>query len=321
MFASLRLGRNTAATLRRARPAGPVRRLPVRLLMVAGLVAAILGACSGSATPAASGGPSILATTTVFADIVHQVAGTRFSVASIVPSSVDPHEYEPKPDDAKRVAAARLIVSNGLGVDEFLDELLTTTGSQSARLVLSDGIDPIVDAGEANPHVWLDPTLVRDHFVPAIVAKLSELDPAGADTFKKNGDAYKQQLTDLDKELLDKVAKLPAANRKLVLSHDAFPYFARHFGFETVGVILDNPGQDPSAGELAALVKLVKAAGVKAIFSEAQFSPKLAQTLAEEAGVKEVVTDLYTDALGPAPEDSYIGIMRWDVDRVVKALG
>ena len=87
-----------------------------------------------------------------------------------------------------------------------------------------------------------------------------------------------------------------------------------------VGVVLANVGQDPTAGDLATLVEKVKAAGVKAVFSEAQFSPKLSQTLADEAGVRQVVTTLYNDALGPAPADTYLGLMRWNVDRVVEAL-
>ena len=95
---------------------------------------------------------------------------------------------------------------------------------------------------------------------------------------------------------------------------------AGHFGFELVGVILANVGQEPTAGELAALVDKVKSAGVKAVFSEAQFSPKLSQTLAQEAGITKVVTTLYNDALGPAPADSYLGLMRWNVDQIVAAL-
>ena len=102
--------------------------------------------------------------------------------------------------------------------------------------------------------------------------------------------------------------------------HDAFPYFARHYGFELVGVIVENVGQEPSAAELATLVDTVKAAHVKAVFSEAQFNPKLSKTLAQEAGITQVVTTLYNDALGPAPADTYLGLMRWNVDEIVKAL-
>jgi len=105
-----------------------------------------------------------------------------------------------------------------------------------------------------------------------------------------------------------------------VTFHDAFPYFASHYGFELIGVVLANVGQEPTAADLAALVQKVKAAGVKAVFSEAQFNPKLAQTLADEAGIQRVVTTLYNDALGPAPADSYPGMMRWNVDQIVEAL-
>ena len=121
--------------------------------------------------------------------------------------------------------------------------------------------------------------------MPAIAAALAKLDPAGAATYAANAAAYTTQLDTLDAANKAKIATIPVANRKLVTFHDAFPYFAAHYGFELIGVILANVGQEPSAAELAALVEKVRAAGVKAVFSEAQFSPKLAQTLAQEAGV------------------------------------
>jgi ABC-type Zn uptake system ZnuABC Zn-binding protein ZnuA len=106
----------------------------------------------------------------------------------------------------------------------------------------------------------------------------------------------------------------------LVTFHEAFPYFAARYGFQLIGVITPSPGQEPSAGELARLIDTVKAARVKAVFSEAQFSPKLTQTLAQEAGVQEVVSDLYNDSLGDPPVDSYLGMMRYNVQRIVQAL-
>jgi ABC-type Zn uptake system ZnuABC Zn-binding protein ZnuA len=161
---------------------------------------------------------------------------------------------------------------------------------------------------------------VKSGYLPTIVTALSALAPADAPTFQANAATYGTQLDALDAELKANVDTLPAANRKLVTFHDAFPYFARHFGFELVGVVVANVGQEPNAAELAALVEKVKTAGVKAVFSEAQFNPKLAQTLADEAGIKQVVTTLYNDALGPAPADSYPGMMRWNVDHIVEAL-
>jgi ABC-type Zn uptake system ZnuABC Zn-binding protein ZnuA len=113
---------------------------------------------------------------------------------------------------------------------------------------------------------------------------------------------------------------IPVANRKLVTFHDAFPYFAKHYGFEVIGVILSNVGQEPTASELAALVDRVRAAHVKAVFSEAQFSPELAHTLAEEAGITTVVTTLYNDTVGPPPNDTYLAMMEWNVNEIVQAL-
>ena len=320
MRPSLRLSRITTETAARA-----------PLIAFAALAMLASSACgpAASSSAAGSGGPptpaadaiKVVTTTTVFADIVQNVGGSRVVATSIIPAGVGPEDYEPKPDDARKLSDAKLVVSNGVGLDNFLDRLLASgTGGKTPQLVLGDGIPTITVDGEANPHFWLDPSLVKQYYVPKIAAKLSDIDPAGKATYDANAAAYSSTLDGLDAELKAKIATIPEANRKLVTFHDAFPYFARHFGFELVGVILANVGQEPTAGELAALVDKVKSAGVKAVFSEAQFSPKLSQTLAQEAGITKVVTTLYNDALGPAPADSYLGLMRWNVDQIVAAL-
>ena len=306
MWAALRLG-----------------RMPTTLLAAFGLAAGLV-ACQGpGSSPAspASGGLKVVTTTTVFADIVRKIGGDRVAVSSIIPAGVGPEDYEPKPDDAKLLSAAQLIISNGVGLDDFLDDLLASgSGGSAPRLVLGEGIPTVTEEGAENPHFWLDPSLVKEHYVPSVAAKLAEIDPAGRASYEAAAATYSTALDTLDTELKAKVDQVPNANRKLVTFHDAFPYFARHFGFELVGVILQNPGQEPTAAELAALVDQVKAAGVKAVFSEAQFSPKLAETLATEAGITNVVTTLYNDSLGPPPADTYIGLMHWDVDQIVAAL-
>jgi ABC-type Zn uptake system ZnuABC Zn-binding protein ZnuA len=291
-------------------------------VVVAGVL--VLAACQGSGS-AGSTSPQaavkVVTTTTVFADIVQRVGGDRVAASSIVPPGVGPEDYEPKPDDAKKLADAKLVVSNGVGLDDFLDDLLAAGSAEGTpRLVLGDGIPSVTIDGEENPHFWLDPNLVKQYYLPAIAAKLSGIDPAGKATYDANVVAYGAELDALDTELKAKVGQIPEANRKLVTFHDAFPYFAKHFGFELVGVILENPGQEPTAADLAALVEKVKAAGVKAVFSEAQFNSKLSETLAQEAGITKVVTTLYNDALGPAPADTYLGLMRWNVDQIVAAL-
>jgi len=303
----------------------------IRTLLGAFVVLSFAGCGSGAGTgnpgaSSAAGSPNpealkVVTTTTVFADIVQNIGGSRVAATSIIPPGVGPEDYEPKPDDAKKLADAKLIVSNGVGLDDFLDKLLASgSGGQTPNLVLGDDIPVMTVDGEENPHFWLDPTLVKQFYLPAIARKLTELDPEGKPTFDANVASYGGQLDALDTELKAKIDTIPAANRKLVTFHDAFPYFARHFGFELIGVILANVGQDPSAADLAALVDKVKAAGVKAVFSEAQFNPKLSETLAQEAGITSVVTNLYNDALGPAPANTYLGLMRWNVDQIVTAL-
>jgi ABC-type Zn uptake system ZnuABC Zn-binding protein ZnuA len=309
-----------------------------RISVLTGVVIATLAlAACGSAGAGGSGARSsvpqpssatarpdalrVVTTTTVFADIVRAVGGSRVDASSIIPPGVGPEDYEPRPDDAVRLADAGLVVSNGVGLDDFLDRLIASGSADSTpHLVLGAAIPPILDEGRPNPHFWLDPTLVRDHYVPAIATKLAELDPAGAPTYQANASAYAAQLDALDRELTERLSVIPASGRKLVTFHDAFPYFARHFGFEVVGVVLENVGQEPTAAELAALVERVRSAGVKAVFSEAQFNPELSRTLAQEAGITRVVTTLYNDALGPPPADTYLGLMRWNVGKIVEAL-
>ncbi len=290
---------------------------------LAGVLAIAIAVVGCSTSPGPSGAVvslQVVATTTVFADIVSNVGGDRVAVRSIIPAGVGPEDYEPKPEDARALDGADLIVSNGVGLDDFLDRLVEASGNGAPRLVLGDGIPTITVAGEPNPHFWLDPSLVAGHYLPAIEAKLSEIDPSGAATYRANAAAYAARIDAMDAELTTAVGTIPVADRKLVTFHDAFPYFARHFGFELVGVILGSPGQEPSAGDLATLVDTVKAAGVKAVFSEAQFRPALAETLAREAGITKVVTTLYNDALGPSPADTYVGMMRWNMARIVEAL-
>jgi zinc/manganese transport system substrate-binding protein/manganese/iron transport system substrate-binding protein len=254
--------------------------------------------------------------------MVRNIAGDRAVVDSIIPAGAGPEDYEPKPDDARKLADADLVVSNGTGLDDFLDDLIAAAGKESAaRLVLGDGLATITVAGEENPHFWLDPSVVSDHYVPAISASLAELDAAGAAVYEANAAAYIDEVRAMDGANMAAIEAIPVEDRKLVTFHDAFPYFAEHYGFELIGVIVDNVGQEPTASELAALVETVKAAGVKAVFSEAQFSPDLARTLAEEAGVTQVVTTLYNDTVGPPPADTYLKMMEWNVSEIVGALG
>ena len=263
---------------------------------------------------AGGGSPQVLATTTILADFAKQVAGDRMTIGSIVPAGAHVEEYEPRPDDAKRMSEARLVITNGLDLDKWVEQLLSNAKPGTPVAVVTDGLPDI----EENPHMWFDPALARK-YVESIRDALIALDPAGKDVYTVNAERYSVQLVSLETELKAKMATIPADRRKLVTSHDAFPYFAQAFGLEVVGFAQPEPDKMPSAGELAELVDKVKAARVPAIFSEAGTSPQLAEAIAKETGAK-VVTDLPTDSLLDRPADSYIGLMRVAVDKIVAAL-
>jgi ABC-type Zn uptake system ZnuABC Zn-binding protein ZnuA len=256
------------------------------------------------------------------------VGGDRLtSVQSIVPAGVDVEDYNPKPEDMQAVAHANLLVMNGLALDRWVPKLVQAANPDVSTLILSEGL-PVLGAGASenpdiaqygNPHFWLDPQYAKV-YVQRIHDQLVAMDPEGAATYDANTAAYLAQLDELDAWIQEQVATIPPGSRKLVTFHEAYPYFAERYGFQLIGVITPSPGQEPSAGELAQLVGQVKAAHVKAVFSEAQFSPRLTQALAQEAGIQEVVTDLYNDSLGDPPADSYLGMMRYNVQRIVQAL-
>jgi ABC-type Zn uptake system ZnuABC Zn-binding protein ZnuA len=148
--------------------------------------------------------------------------------------------------------------------------------------------------------------------VARIGEALAQVAPIDARAFRDGAAAYEKRLDDLDAWVREQIATIPEANRAFVMFHDALPYFAAAYGLEVVGTVVDAPGQDPSAGQIADLVDAIRAAGVKAVFSESQFSPQLTRAVAEEAGAT-VVADVYDDTTGDPPVDTYEGIVRWDV--------
>jgi ABC-type Zn uptake system ZnuABC Zn-binding protein ZnuA len=184
-------------------------------------------------------------------------------------------------------------------------------GRQSAD---GDGHD-----GETDPHFWLDPANVLT-YVANVRDALVALDPAGADVYRQNAESYSARLRELDAWVVEEVAKIPAERRLLVTNHESLGYFTDRYGFTLVGTVFSTMGAEgsPSAKQLAKLVEAIKASGVPAIFLESGGNAVLADEVARETGVS-VVTDLYVHSLGPdAP--TYIDMIRWDVQRIVKAL-
>jgi zinc/manganese transport system substrate-binding protein/manganese/iron transport system substrate-binding protein len=293
---------------------------------VLGVTVAAAAACGGGTTPspAQPGQLGVVATTTVFADLVAEVGGANVAVTSLVPKGGEVHTFDPSPSDVTALGDADLIVMNGLGLDDWLADLAAGAGVSAPLIRLAEDLQGVEYlAGEeddepVNPHLWLD-VANGIRYAERIGAGLADADPTRAASYEAGTAAYVARLVELDGWVRAQIGAIPEADRRIVSFHEAFPYFARAYGLVIVGVVVEAPGKDPSAADIAALVDAIRASGARAVFSEAQFSPDLAAAIAEDAGVA-VESDLYNDSLGDPPVDTYEGLIRWDVERIVEAL-
>ncbi len=288
----------------------------------------LLSACGqGNGTSKDIGLPRILAVESFLADITRNITGDRLIVDSLIPVGVDPHAYQPTPQDAAKVADANVLIINGINLESFLQPLLESAGNSRQQVITASyGLTPAkVTSGtqvEEDPHFWLDPTKVIT-YVENIRDGLSKADPAGAPLYASNADKYIAQLKDLDTWISGQVNTISPARRLLVTNHETFGYFAARYGFKIVGSIMPSvsSGASPSAQELAALIDQVQLTGTPAIFLDTGSNPQIADQIASETGVK-VVTDLYTHSLSAAggPAATYIDMMKFDVGSIVSAL-
>ena len=304
-----------------------------KALLSLGLLLVLAVGCGGSGTEeSGSDGVWVVATISVVQDLVEQVGGDRVEVSTIVPVGGSPETFQPKPSDAGTISEAQVVFENGLGLEAWLDDLLESAGEDGQIVVeLSHGLEPL-DAGEheeeehadehghaeGNPHFWLD-VANAEHYVKEIRDTLAEVDPEGAKEYRENAREYLERLEKLDGYVEERTATIPEDRRKLVTFHDAFPYFAEAYGFEMVGVVLQNPDAEPSSREVAEVVSTIEEERVPAVFTEPQFSSGLADTIAQEADVE--VYELYTDTLvEDEAGNTYEAMMRTNTDRIVGAL-
>ncbi|MGA2477625.1 MAG: metal ABC transporter substrate-binding protein [Spirochaetia bacterium] len=308
------------------------------------LAACALLALSGcSRQPAQGGGASaagapVIGVENFLADFARQVAGGRIEVRSLIPNGVEPHGYEPTPQDIAAVAGARMLIVNGGGLESFLSKLLSNAAvnrpvveasaglvSRTAREgeVLEGGVIATGPSSEPDPHFWLDPVMA-ERYVANIRDGFIKIDPSGEKTYNANAEAYIAQLRELDKWIAAECAGLPPAERKLVTNHESLGYFADRYGFRIIGTLIPSVSTEasPTAQQIARLIDGLRAAGAKAVFLETGANPQLARQVAQEAGIK-VVTELFTHSLtnasGPAPD--YMSMMRYDVKTILTALG
>ena len=270
--------------------------------------------------------PNVVATFSVVGDLVRHIGADRVNLTVLVGPDGDTERYEPTPGDAAALARAALIFENGLGSEPWLDRLYAGSRSSAQRARVSQGLDLIRSEehrDEFDPHIWHDPQLMIQATYTVRDA-LAGIDPSSSDVYAANAYAYVAQLQGLDSWIIDQVAGLPAERRKLVTSHDTFGYFARRYGFQIVGAGLESFFTDaqPSAGDIARLVRDIRATGVPVVFVENVTDPRLMQRIASEAGVT-VGPSLYTDALGApgSPGGTYLDMMTYNVSAIVGALG
>lgn len=286
--------------------------MPLRPLHVALVLA--LAACSAPARHAAVAGPGVLATTSTLASLAAGVTGAP--VPSLVPVGVSPEDYQPTPHDIETLHDARVLVENGASLEAWLDATVRNAANPAlAVVVCTDGL-PVRDG---NPHLWMDPEFARA-YVAKIRDALAAADPERAAAYRANAAAYDAKLAALAARIRRKLAAIPASHRTLIVFHSALDYYAARFGLRVIGAIEPTAGAEPNPAHIAELVRLAKANNVRAVFAEHEFSPKLANALAQSAGIK-TVSYLYDDSVGTDPKVAdYIGMLDFDTDAIVDAL-
>jgi ABC-type Zn uptake system ZnuABC Zn-binding protein ZnuA len=278
-----------------------------------------------------------VATTNIIADVISNVGQTEIELTTLIPTNVDPHAYEPTPGDLRTVSETHVVFINGLGLEEFLEEMLENSGADAPVVSLSAGIDPL-EFGEGfqqfgvleaqgeehnafDPHVWFDPTNVS-LWTERVVQTLSVLDPENRSLYQGRANVYMEQLSALDDWIFGMVEQIPEVDRKFVTDHMVFGSFAARYGFEVVGAVIPvySSAAETSAQEIAELETKVRELGVKVLFVGVIVNPAIVRAVVEDTGIDLV--PLYTGSLSDpdGPAGSYIALMRYNVESIVSSL-
>ncbi len=298
---------------------GMLRRALRRRTVLAALLLLPLGTLPAAARPL-----EVVASFTILADMVHEVGGDRVHVSSLVGPNGDPHAYEPSPDDARRLKAADLVVVNGLGLEGWMTRLVAASGTKGTLVVATQGIAPLqmTEDGKVitDPHAW-NSAAAAQAYVRTIAAALIAADPGGAPAYQANAGRYGTALAQLDTEARQRIAAIPPARRKVLTSHDAFGYFAAAYGVTFLSPVGLSTESEASAHQVAALIRQIKAEGIRTYFLESSNDPRLVQQVARATGARPGGT-LYVEALsapgGPAP--NYAALFRGNLDKLVAAM-
>jgi zinc/manganese transport system substrate-binding protein len=274
-----------------------------------------------SASPAcAQDRLKVVASFSILGDFVKNVGGDRVEVTTLVGPNGDVHVYTPAPADAKKIADARLVVINGLGLEGWLPRLVQSSGGKAAIVTATDGIVPLKSGSAADPHAWQSVVNAKV-YVANIRDALAAADPADAAAFRANADGYLAKLDQLDRDVREVMAQIPPARRKVISTHGAFGYFAAAYGVDFIAPLGVSTDSEASARDIADIITQIRVAKIPAVFVENISDPRLIQRISAETGAG-IGGTLYSDGLtgekGDAP--TYIDMVRHNIKALNHAL-
>lgn len=264
----------------------------------------------------------VLATFSILGDFVKNVGGDRVEVTTLVGPNSDAHVYAPAPADAKKVADAKVVITNGLGFEGWMSRLMRASGTKAPVIVATKGIAARRAAGhsDGDPHAWQSVANAKV-YVANVREALIATDPAGKGDYETNAAAYLGRLDALDREIKAAVAAIPADRRRIISSHDAFGYFTQAYGVEFVAPQGVSTEAEPSARDVARIISQIKRQKIPAVFLENVSDPRLMQRIAQETGARiggKLYSDALTDNKGDAP--TYVDMMRFNMKQLAAAL-
>ncbi len=263
---------------------------------------------------------NVVASFSILGDFVKNVGGDRVNVTTLVGPNSDVHVYTPAPADAKKIADAKLLVINGLGLEGWLPRLLQSSGSKARIITATKGITPLKVGAGGDPHAWQS-VLDAKIYVADIRDALVAADPADAEAFRSNALSYLEKLDALDREVREAVAKVPPNRRKVISTHDAFGYFASAYGIQFIAPLGVSTESEASARDIAGIITQIKTEKIPAIFLENFSDPRLIRRISAETGAR-VGGTLYSDSLTDEKGDSptYIELVRHNIKALTSAL-
>jgi zinc/manganese transport system substrate-binding protein len=292
-------------------------------------VAIAMGLAVLSAATPAQDKLKVLVTFSILGDFVHNVGGDRVDVTTLVGPNSDAHVYSPTPADARKVAEAGVVITNGLAFEGgWMGRLVKASGTKANPVVATAGIKARQAAGddkhghshESDPHAWQSVSNAKI-YVGNIRAALIAADPAGKAAYEGNAAAYLKQLDALDREVRDAVVAIPKDRRRIITSHNAFGYFQDAYGIAFIAPQGVSTESEPSARDVGRIIAQIKKSRIPAVFMENITDPRLMERIAAESGAKvggKLYSDALTDAKGEAP--TYVDMMRHNVRQLTSAL-